>query len=322
MTTPKHIPGHIPGADKIAFKEAFEARYRALLGERYNSFVDFSLSFIRKSIRVNTLKIGVRELKHRLESKGWRLDAVPWCREGFWIEGERTDIGNLEEHSLGYFYVQEAASMIPPVVLKPEPGQVVLDMCAAPGSKATQIAAMMKNQGVVIANDYQGERLKPLGINLQRMGVSNCITTLMHGFSIKGQQIFDRVLVDAPCSGTGNIRRSLGTLKMWNPTMVRRLAGMQRLLACRGFESLKPGGLMVYSTCSVEPEEDEGVVDFLLSKYSNACLRRIRLRIRSSPAVTEFEGNAYNPDVDKCLRLWPQDNNTEGFFVVGIEKAS
>lgn len=304
---------------QIEFKPKFIERYSKLTD--WEEFKKYSLTWLRRSIRVNTLKMSVPELKKRLE-KVWKLTQIPWCKEGFWIEHhkkERRDIGNLVEHSLGYFYVQEAVSMIPPIVLEPKPGELVLDMCASPGSKASQIAQYMKNKGVLIANDYKGIRLAPLGINMQRMGITNAILTLMEGRFFKGFE-FDKILVDAPCSGTGTIRKSLKTIKIWNPNMVRRLCGAQKQLIKTAFENLKLGGTMVYSTCSDEPEEDEEVISYLLDKYDNAKLEEIKLDIKRSEPVLEFEKKKYNPEVKKCLRLWPQDNDTEGFFVSKIKK--
>ncbi len=304
--------------EKIKFKDKFIERYSQLTD--FEQFKETSLSFLRRSIRVNTLKMSVAELKKRLGD--WKLDQVPWCKEGFWIKHattDRRDIGNLAEHSLGYIYVQEAASMIPPVVLEPKPGEVVLDMCASPGSKATQIAQYMKNKGILVANDYRGMRIKPLGINMQRMGVSNTILTISEGrFFTK--PVFDCILVDAPCSGTGTIRKSLKTLLLWNPNMIRRLAATQKQLIAAGFESLKPGRTMVYSTCSCEPEENEAVVSHLLEKYDNATIEKIKLNIKTSNPITEFENKIFDSRVKDCLRIWPQDNDTEGFFVAKIRK--
>src|SRR3989338_2189733 len=219
----------IPNSDKIEFKQKFIERYSSLTD--WDEFKKYSLSFLRRSIRANTIKLSVKELKKRLE-KNWNLEQVPWCNEGFWIEHiekERRDIGNLIEHSLGYFYTQEAASMIPPLVLEPKKDEIVLDMAASPGSKTTQIAALMENTGILIANDYTTERMKPLSINLQRCGVTNAVITLMQGQWFK-EMLFDKILLDAPCSGTGTIRKSLKTLRIWNPVMVKRLAGTQRQL--------------------------------------------------------------------------------------------
>ena len=310
----------IPGTENIEIKEKFEDRYRALSGKDYKKFIEASLSFMRKSIRVNTLKITVDELKKRLENE-WELTQIPWCREGFFIEhraGERRDIGNLIEHNLGYFYVQEAASMIPPVVLEAKPDDVVLDMCSSPGSKTTQLAAMMQNKGVLVSNDSDYKRMTPLSLNIQRTGATNTLVTLMEGRFFK--MPFDKILLDAPCSGTGTIRKSLKTLKMWNPNMVKRIAGTQRQLIDVAFSCLKPGGVMTYSTCTLEPEENEAVIDFLLNKYENAKLEKINLNIKHGPAITEFNGQKYSKEVEKCLRIWPQDNDTCGFFVTKILK--
>ena len=180
----------------------------------------------------------------------------------------------------------------------------------------------MQNKGILIANDYQYIRLQPLGINLQRMGITNEIVTLMEGRFFKGANIkFDRILVDAPCSGTGTIRKSLKTIEIWNPDVIRRLAGQQRQLIDTAFSILKENGTLVYSTCSLEPEEDEAVIDFLLNKHENAKLEEIKLEgLKRSQAILEFEGKKYNPEIKKCLRIWPQDNDSEGFFVAKITK--
>ena len=306
---------------EVNFKEKFVERYSKLTN--WDDFRQCSLSFLRRSIRVNTLKISIKELKQRLENK-WNLEQVPWCREGFWIEHskkERRDIGNLIEHSLGYFYTQEAASMIPPIVLEPKPNDMVLDIAASPGSKTTQIAQYMQNRGILIANDYTYERMKPLSINLQRCGVTNAIITLMEGQWFKKSGIeFDKVLVDAPCSGTGTIRKSLKTIGIWNPDMVRRLSITQKQLIETGFNLLKDNGTLVYSTCSLEPEENEEVVDFLLKKYENTKLEEINLKLKKSPVILEFDNKQYSEEIKKCLRIWPQDNDTEGFFVAKIIK--
>ena len=306
---------------KIIFKPRFIERYSKLTN--WEEFKKYSLTFLRRSIRVNTLKISVKELKKRLE-KNWNLEQVPWCKEGFWIEHtkkERRDIGNLIEHTLGYFYTQESASMIPPIVLEPKNHEIILDIAASPGSKTTQIAQYMQNKGILIANDYTYQRMKPLSINLQRCGVTNAIITLMEGQWFRKSGIeFDKVLVDAPCSGTGTIRKSLKTIKIWNPDMVRRLSITQKQLIETGFNLLKQNGTLVYSTCSLEPEENEEVVDFLINKYENAKLEDIKLNLKRCPSILEFEGKKYNDEIRKCLRIWPQDNDTEGFFVAKIKK--
>lgn len=304
-----------PNAAEIEFKEKFIERFSKLTD--WETFKKYNLSFLRKTIRVNTLKITVPELKKRLE-KDWQLEQVPWYEDGFWIKGERRDVGNLPEHCLGYIYVQEAASMIPPIVLDPKPGDVVLDVAAAPGSKTTQIAQMMKNQGIIIANDVAHDRLAALGVNIQRCGVANTVITMMKGRYLQGE--FDKILLDAPCSGTGTIRKSVKTIYTWNMDLVRRMSGEQKQLILHSFSLLKKGGTMVYSTCSLEPEENEEVIDYLLKNCEDAKIMPIKLKIKKSEPVTEFDGKKYSPEVKKCLRIWPQDNDTEGFFVAKIQK--
>lgn len=297
----------------MEWKEKFLERYKELTD--MEKFLEYSLKPLRKSVRVNTLKTDVKEIKKRL-----CLKQVPWCEEGFWLEGEA--IGNLPEHFLGYIYLQEAASMIPPEALQPEEQDMILDLCASPGSKTTQTAAKMRNQGLIIANDNQISRLKPLQINLQRCGVTNTVITLMEGRWFKNYpKKFDKVMVDAPCSGIGTIRKSMQTIQWWNPNFVKQMAGLQKQLLETGFNLLKEDGTLVYSTCTLEPEEDEGVIDYLLSTYENAKLEKINLDIKKSEPVLEFERQTYSPEIKKCLRIWPQDNDTEGFFVAKIRKS-
>ncbi len=308
----------IPGREQLTVKEDFTNRYKELLGERYDEFMEHSTSFIRRSIRANTLKISAAELLKRLQEE-WKLEQIPWCKEGFWIKGQRLDIGNLPEHVLGYMYVQEAASMIPPIALSPEPGETVLDMCAAPGSKTTQMAAMMRNEGIIVANEISGKRIKALGINLNRSGVTNSIITHTEGRALEKIR-FDRILVDSPCSATGTIRKNLKVLQMYNYGMVKRLAGIQKGLLMKAYSLLKEGGTLVYSTCTMEPEENEEVIDYLLQKETGAKLEKTGINAKSSEPITEFNGKTYSSETGKCLRLWPQDNNTEGFFVARVRK--
>jgi len=293
------------------FKQNFLDHYEELTD--IETFKEYCLKPVKKSIRVNTLKISVKDFKIDL-----KLKKVPWTDFGFYIEEERIGLGNLPEHQLGYFYMQESASMIPPLVLNPK-NEVILDMCASPGSKTTELAQLMNNKGLIIANDYKIIRLKSLSINLQRCGVSNTVVSLMEGRFFKNQN-FDKILVDAPCSGTGTIRKSLRTLKEWNLNTVKKIAGIQRQLIKTAFENLKENGTMVYSTCSLEPEENEAIINHLLETYENAKLEKINLNLKSSKPILEYKNNKYSSEINKCLRLWPQDNDTDGFFVAKIKK--
>lgn len=299
------------------FKPKFIERYSKLTD--WEEYKKYSLSFLKKSIRINTLKKPVSEITKRL-SPDWSLEPIPWTKEGFWIASNkgRLDVGNTIEHCLGYYYVQEAASMIPPLVLEPKPGDRVLDMAASPGSKASQIAQMMNNKGILVANDVSGARIAALGINLLRCGVMNTIISQMAGERMTDME-FDKVLLDAPCSGTGTIRKSIKTITIWNPEMIKRLAATQRRLIMAAYKLTAPGGTLVYSTCSTEPDENEAVVSYLLDN-TDAKIEPIELDIKRSPAIQEFEGKQYRKEVKHCLRLWPQDNDTEGFFVVKIKR--
>jgi|SRR3989344_3602087 len=317
-----HNPHIMPDAAKYIFKQEFIDRYSKLTD--WEEFKKYSLSFLRKGIRVNTLKISVKDCIQRIEAKGWKAVQIPWCTEGFWLEhNDRRDVGNLMEHHLGYFYVQEAASMIPPIVLNPQPHDAVLDMAASPGSKTTQMAAMMENTGVLVANDYKADRLAALGMNVQRVGASNIVISLMYGQRMKNV-LFDKILLDAPCSGTGTIGKSLKTIMMWNPTMVDRLCHQQSQLLENAWTLLKPGGTLVYSTCTLEPQEDEGVISAFVSTHSDAEIVKIKESelsgLKRSKAVLSFNGVTFNKQVEHCLRIWPQDNYTEGFFVTRLRK--
>ena len=342
---------------QVEIKKSFEDHYKKMLGDDYEKFVEWSLKPLKKSIRINTIKvkddlveninsIGLERLDiddiyflksfpfnlevtatdvlKRLSSNGWKISRIPFYKYGFWVEHpERRDIGNTVEFQLGYYYSQEAASMIPPIALDPKPGELILDMCAAPGSKTTQIAMHMENTGCVIANDVEIPRLSALSENLQRQGVIISIITRMDGrkFS-KYNEFFDKVLLDAPCSGTGAIRKSYKTLEIWNTKSIYRLSKLQKKLILSAYDCLKPGGILVYSTCSVEPVENEGVVNFLLEKREGAKLLDIDIpHLNKSPPFLEWEKEKYYTDIKKTIRLWPWNNDTEGFFIAKIQKS-
>ena len=295
----------------MKFKKSFIERYEKLTNIK--EFKEYCARGLRKSIRINTLKISVRDF---LERSDLSLEKIKWCEQGFFVD-DRITLGNLNDHFLGYFYVQESASMLPPLVLDVK-GKI-LDMCAAPGSKTGQIAAMMNNKGLIIANDYDYIRLKALTMNLQRLGVINTVITNMKGYFIKDN--FDSILLDAPCSGTGAIRKSPGTVEIYNTNMIRKLSSDQKSLINNAFKILDEEGSLVYSTCSLEPEENEEVIDFLLNKYENAKVENIKFNgLKTSDAVLEFEGKKYDEEIKKSVRIWPQDNDTEGFFVCKIRK--
>lgn len=288
----------------MQFKKEFKEKYSRLTNfEEYERAI---ARFPRKCIRVNTLKISVEELKGRLEKKGYYLEQVPWCKEGFYIDDRL--IAKLEEHKKGYFFIQSPVSMIPSLVLEPRKEDLILDMCASPGGKTTHLASIMENKGLIIANEAINSRLTALIFNLQRLGVMNTIVTYEDGLKLKGK--FDKILLDAPCSASGTImggsKHTEATLREWNQNTVLRLAKLQRKLILHAYDLLKEGGALVYSTCSLEPEEDEEVVQYLLDK-TDAKLEDIKINVKA--------------DFNNGIKIWPQYNNTEGFFICKIVKA-
>jgi NOL1/NOP2/sun family putative RNA methylase len=317
--------------EKFPPKEGFVSRMEALLGEaEAKEFFDISYTKCPSSIRCNTLKIGVDDLLKRLKDYGWDIrQPFEDFPEVMIIDSDLSpgEIGKTKEHLLGYYYVQEISSMLPMLALKPEAGDFVLDLCASPGSKTTQAAAMMENDGTIIANEVSMGRIGVLNSNLERCGVMNSIVTRKEGASLcekllkKSQFRFDKILVDAPCSGEGTLRKSPKTFLMWNPNMIKKIASTQRKLASAALRLLKVGGTMIYSTCTLAPEEDEMVVDYLIRNFDIE-IEELDLPLKTRAGVTEWEGKELSKDCEKCLRLYPQDNDTDGFFVCKIRKVS
>lgn len=307
--------------EEIQVKDSFEKHYRALLGDDYETFMECNARYLRRAIRVNTLKADTKDIEEELSTAGWQLTPVPWCKEAFWIEGDRLDVGNLLAHQLGEIYIQDPASMLPPIILQPQPGERVLDMCASPGSKTTQAAALMNNSGVIVANDPEGQRLAALGVNTQRLGVANTVIAKDDGRAYAKYE-FDKVMIDAPCSGTGTIRRSLKSIKQHNLDQVRGLANLQQQLLQAGYDSLAPGGSLTYSTCTLEPLENECVIDAFLQENPDAAVDDIELDIKQENTWDTHPetGEELHPDVRKSLRIHPSTNDTEGFFVARITK--
>lgn len=317
--------------EKFPPKEGFVKRMEILLGEvGAKEFFDISYTKTPSSIRCNTLKISVEELKSRLENYGWELkQPFKEFPEVMIIKSKLNpgELGKTKEHLLGYYYVQEISSMLPILALKPESGDFVLDLCASPGSKTTQAAAMMENKGTIMANEVNMGRIGILNSNLERCGVMNTIVTRKEGVALcerllkKTQFKFDKILVDAPCSGEGTLRKSPKTFLMWNPNMIKKIARTQRQLAEAALKLLKVGGTMIYSTCTLAPEEDEMIINHLLNKFDIE-IEQLNLPLKFRCGVCEWEGQELSGEVKKCLRLYPQDNDTDGFFVTKIKKLS
>jgi NOL1/NOP2/sun family putative RNA methylase len=304
----------------MKFKEDFVNRFKEILGDELPIFLEYTEKFLRESIRVNTLKISIDEFKERAIKKGWVLETIPWCEQGFFVYNAPPDIGNTIEHTLGYYYVQEAASMIPVETIGNGDFEKILDLCASPGSKTTQIANRFKDC-VIIANDVKLDRIKILSSNLQRCGVRNTIVTIEKGEKFYQHNIkFDVVLVDPSCSSEGAIRKNLRIMEMWNIYSIKKLSKIQKRLIESGFNCLNENGILIYSTCTLAPEENEEVVDHLLKKYENASIEKINLNIKYREGIVEWNKKKYSEEVRKCMRIYPHDNDTEGFFVAKIRK--
>lgn len=274
---------------------------------------------LRKSIRVNTLKISVEEFVKRAEEKGWALTQVPWCHEGFWIEADESvvPLGNTAEHMSGLFYIQEASSMMPVSALfksEADSFDSVLDMAAAPGSKTTQIAANMDNEGVLVANEFSASRVKVLHANIERCGVRNAALSNYDGRVFGGwlPEQFEAVLLDAPCSGEGTVRKDADAMKNWSKESVISISDTQKDLIESAFHALKVGGVLVYSTCTLSVEENQQVCHHLKETFGDAVEfdNLAELFTDTDKAVTE-EG---------FLHIFPQMYDCEGFFVARIRK--
>ena len=216
--------------------------------------------------------------------------------------------------------------MCPPQILE-NPEKIdenfkVLDMAAAPGSKTTQVGEKMNNCGTLIANELDYKRLGPLQINLERSGLTNIVINNSVGCRIKGEEIYDRILLDAQCSGSGVIRKSPKTIKMYNIKKLKGIANLQLKLFQRAYELLKKGGIMTYSTCSLDPEENELLVKKFLEKNPEAILEKAELPnlILNNKLTKFFEYEITKEITEKTIRIWPQDNDTNGFYIAKIRK--
>jgi NOL1/NOP2/sun family putative RNA methylase len=229
------------------------------------------------------------------------------------------ELGNSIEHVLGYYYVQEVCSMMSVIALNPQPGELILDLCASPGSKTTQIVSKMKNTGTLMANDLKLDRIAILASNLEKAGSTNTVVTrndaidLCSKFKKRNIQ-FDRILLDAPCSGEGTIRSSPKTLLMWNEQVVDKFSRQQKKMLAHALKCLKVGGTLVYSTCTHAPEEDESVVDFAIRNFP-VKIEHVSLPLKTRQGITEWKTESFSSEVKKSHRIYPQDNDSEGFFL-------
>jgi len=318
---------------KQELKPLLAERMKKLLGEGkdFQSYLDSLKTKPKKSIRCNTLKITPENLRNRLTAKGWKIKQPFSKHKEIMIvdsDLEPGELGRSLEHILGYYYVQEIASMLPTLAMNPKPEETILDLCASPGSKTTQISAKMENTGTLIANEISLGRIKILASNLERCGVTNAIITKKEGSALcrtlKFQEmLFDKILIDAPCSGEGTLRTSPKTFKMWNINTVKKLSKIQKSLLASAFEILEIGGEIIYSTCTHAPEENEEVIDSIMKEFEGKIKIEkpsIPVEINPRQGILRWQEKEYIEDLKLGCRIYPHDNDTEGFFIIKLKK--
>ena len=247
---------------------------------------------------------------------------VPWSPDVFALDGSEDRLGTSLEHLLGGFYIQAKAATLAVAVLDPQPGERVLDLAAAPGGKSTQIAAAMENSGLLVANEPNRRRLAALVGNLERCGVHNCVLTQAPGTMLARyfHNWFDRVLLDVPCSGDGILRKDEGVLRYWSPEDAVNKSGQQLGLARAAFHMLRPGGTLVYSSCSLSTEENEEVLLPLLRTYPEHSEVTPVGQPDLGPPLGEAAASGYPDSFRGMARVWPHRQHTEGACVARIRK--
>lgn len=283
--------------------EAFINRIRTRLGDETEAFIDSYNNESVKSLRINTLKGDKERLFESkiLEDELTEVDItqnIPWCPDGFYYtESDNCQPGKSPLHAAGAYYIQEASAMSPVEELNVVPGDRVLDLCASPGGKSTQIAAKLKGEGILFTNEPEPKRARILSENIERMGVANAIVInhFPQEISDRFEGYFNKILVDAPCSGEGMFRKNPEAVTEWSPDNVIMCANRQKEIIDEAVKMLAPGGRLVFSTCTFSEEENEGTVDYIISKFSD--MRHI-----------------------KSNRLWPHRERGEGHFYAVFEK--
>jgi NOL1/NOP2/sun family putative RNA methylase len=297
------------------------ARYRPLIDD-WDAFAAALGRPLPPCIWANPTRISVGELAELLAEQGLQPRPVPGLPAALRLTAD-TKAGRHWWYCAGLAHAQEEVSQLPAMLMDLAPGQRVLDLCAAPGGKTAQIAFALGNRGTLIANDISNARIKALQGNLDRLGVVNVTTTCYDGANwptASGQ--FDRILVDAPCSSEGTVRRNPSVLARLDPANAIRFASRQRALLRKAAQRCRPGGRILYSTCTFAPEENELVIADILAEFGGL-LRLLPISIPglvTAPGVTVWEGRTLSPELTRCLRVWPHHQDTGGFFMAVLEK--
>lgn len=307
-------------ASKYGYAKYMIERYLKLFGlNETEELLEANEKKIKKSIRINSNKVNVAALINRMEKKGFRFEKIPWDPNGFYVRREPYSIGASVEYLLGYYFIEKAASMIPPNLLNPNENDLILDMCSAPGGKLVQLADLMNNEGCIIGIDSNRSRIRSLRSNIMRMGVSNAILYRMDAsnFSNFGIKV-DKILLDAPCTGEGLIAfdKKRKTSRKYEDILF--CSNIQVKLLEEAVKCVKINGIIVYSTCSIAPEENELVIDQVLN---NGNLKILELGLDfGDPGMTEFFGNKVDKGLLKARRFYPHKTGTQGFFICKLQK--
>ena len=298
--------------------EALE-RYRSIIDD-FDAFMEACNRPLPAVIRTNTIKATPQQVQTVLDQQEITYEQVAWNNRLFRLPD--VSAGSVLPSFLGWTHGQEEVSAIPAQVLDPEPETVVFDSCAAPGSKTTQLAALMDDRGRVVANDNNLGRLSALRFNSERLGVTNLAVTHSdaRNFSLKPFDFeqFDSALVDVPCSCEGTIRKNPDAIDDWSLDQVTGIAGVQKGVLRRAVQATRPGGRVVYSTCTFAPEENEAVLDHVLANEPCRIVEQ-ELPIDHTHGITEWEDQEYDPAVQQAARIYPHHNDTGGFFCATLE---
>ncbi|MFB6119031.1 RsmB/NOP family class I SAM-dependent RNA methyltransferase [Halosegnis sp.] len=294
------------------------ARYEPLIDD-YETFRAACDRPLPQVVRVNTLKTSVDRAERALADSPLGYESVGWHDGLFAVDGKP---GNTWPYVHGWLYGQEEVSALPGLICDPAPGERVFDPCAAPGSKTTHLAALMDDEGLLVANDSSLGRLSALRSNAEQCGLTNVAVTKSdaRNFSLKpfDGTLFDRSVVDVPCSCEGTVRKNPDALDEWSLDHVEGVAGVQRGILGRAIEVTQAGGTVVYSTCTFAPEENEAVLDYALEEY-DVSVRNIEVPLETRSGVTEWGGDTYDPAVARARRVYPHLNDTGGFFCAKLE---
>ncbi|MCU4924599.1 RsmB/NOP family class I SAM-dependent RNA methyltransferase [Halobacteria archaeon AArc-dxtr1] len=295
--------------------------------ERYRPIVDDFEAFLAacerplgSAVRVNTIKATAERAMATLEEGGVGYEQADWNPRVLTLDTDSP--GSTWASFHGFTHGQEEVSAVPPVVLDPQPGERVWDCCAAPGGKATQLAALMDDRGLVVANDNNLGRLSALRFNAERLGATSLAVTNRDArtFSLNPFDFdaFDRTLVDAPCSCEGTIRKNPDALDNWSEGHISSVAGIQKGILRRAIQATREGGTVVYSTCTFAPEENEAVVQHALDE-EDCRVVDFDLGLEHAPGLAEWGGETFDPSLEKAARIYPHHNDTGGFFVAKLE---